>query len=63
LLANAKNLIRLQTNLTTRILEKGEVVYKEGDVGDSMFLVDEFDGGKLFVYFCPVVVGSERLYG
>jgi hypothetical protein len=46
MLRNAKSLIRLQTNLTTRILEKGEVVYAEGDVGDSMFHVDEYDGGK-----------------
>jgi CRP-like cAMP-binding protein len=48
MLRNAKSLIRLQTNLTTRILEKGEVVYAEGDVGDSMFHVDEYDGGKFF---------------
>jgi hypothetical protein len=47
MLRNAKSLIRLQTNLTTRILEKGEVVYAEGDVGDSMFHVDEYDGGEV----------------
>jgi len=56
LLRNAKSLIRLQTNLTTRILEKGEVVYAEGDVGDSMFHVDEYDGGELDVYHDNVKV-------
>ena len=47
----AKNLIRLQTNVKTRELKKGEVVYKEGEVGTSMFRVDDVDGGKsnLFV--------------
>jgi len=39
-LAQAKQLIRLQTNLTTRQLRKGDVVYNEGDTGESMFLVD-----------------------
>lgn len=40
-LAQAKQLIRLQTNLTKRQLHRGDVVYKEGDLGKSMFLVDE----------------------
>jgi len=41
----AKNLIRLQTNVKTRIFKKGEFVYKEGDEGQSMFLVDEVEDG------------------
>ncbi len=46
LLANAKADIRLQTNLKTRTFKEGEVVYKEGDQGNSMFVVDEEHGGK-----------------
>jgi len=48
-LADAKNLIRLQTNVKTRNLKRGDVVYKEGEVGASMFLVDEKDGGTFDV--------------
>ena len=40
-LAQAKQLIRLQTNLTKRQLNMDDVVYREGDIGESMFLVDE----------------------
>lgn len=40
-LAQAKQLIRLQTNLTQRQLHRGDVVYHEGDIGKSMFLVDD----------------------
>jgi serine/threonine protein kinase len=40
-LAQAKNLIRLQTNVTKRTVYMGDVVYNEGDVGDSMFVVDD----------------------
>ena len=47
LLADAKADIRLQTNLKTRTFRKGEVVYTEGDQGNSMFVVDEEHGGKL----------------
>jgi len=51
-LAQAKNLIRLQTNITKKTLHKGDVVYSEGDIGYSMFLVDDGildvkHGGKL----------------
>lgn len=46
-LANAKNLIRLQTNVKVVDLNKGDVVYREGDDGESMYMVDEEDGGKL----------------
>jgi len=48
-LSYAKNIIRLQKNVKTRSLKNGEVVYKEGDKGKSMFLVDETDGGRLDV--------------
>ncbi len=51
MLRNAKSLIRLQTNLTTRIFERGEVIYAEGEVGDSMFHVDEYGGGKAPQHF------------
>jgi len=41
-LAQAKQLIRLQTNLKKRQFLRGDVVYHEGDIGKmSMFLVDE----------------------
>jgi CRP-like cAMP-binding protein len=45
----AKNLLRLQKNVKTRILTKGDVVYCEGDIGASMFRVDDDDGGVLEV--------------
>jgi hypothetical protein len=50
-LADAKAFIRLQTNLKSVELNKGDVVYKEGDMGKSMFFVDEEHGGKC--YFWP----------
>lgn len=40
-LAQAKNLIRLHTNFTKRLLHCGDVVYHEGDIGNSMFLVED----------------------
>ena len=45
----AKQLIRLQTNLVRRNFKLGDIVYNRGDMGDSMFLVDEEIGGKLEV--------------
>lgn len=50
-LAYAKNLLRLQTNLKIRNYKKGDVVYKEGDLGTSMFRVDDDNkiGGSLDV--------------
>ena len=45
-LDSAKNLIRLQTSVNTRVFQKGDVVYKEGEIGDSIFLVDENNGGE-----------------
>ena len=35
----AKNLIRLQTNFRERTFRKGSIVYREGDVGKSMYQV------------------------
>jgi CRP-like cAMP-binding protein len=43
-LVYAKNLLRLERNVKTRSLKKGEVIYKEGDVGTSMFRVDDDSG-------------------
>lgn len=48
-LSYAKNLLRLQTNVKTRILKRGEVIYNEGDVGTSMYRVDDNGGGVLEV--------------
>jgi CRP-like cAMP-binding protein len=45
----AKNLLRLQENVKVRTFQKGEVVYKEGEMGKSMFRVDDKDGGELEV--------------
>lgn len=45
----AKNLLRLERNLEARTLSKGEVVYREGDKGTSMFRVDDLEGGELEV--------------
>ena len=41
LLTYAKNLIRLQTNVKERIFKRGDIIYEEGDVGQSMFMVEE----------------------
>lgn len=48
-LAYAKNLLRLQENVKVLNLKKGDVIYKEGDLGTSMFRVDDNDGGELEV--------------
>ena len=45
-LADAKAMIRLQTNVKLNVLNKGDVVYKEGDMGQSMYFVDEERGGE-----------------
>lgn len=49
-------MIRLQTNLKTTIYKSGDVVYREGDKGDSMFIVDEEHGGVLDVKHGEVTV-------
>ena len=33
--------MRLERNVKTRILKKGEIVYKEGEIGNSIFRVDD----------------------
>lgn len=48
-LAYAKNLLRLQENVMVRTYKRGDVVYKEGDLGTSMYRVDDNDGGELEV--------------
>lgn len=55
-LVYAKNLLRLERNLKTRTLSKGEVVYSEGDKGTSMFRVDDLIGGELEVLHGKVPV-------
>jgi len=52
----AKNLLRLQKNVRTRLYRKGEVVYHEGDTGTSMFRVDDSDGGVFEVSHGDTVV-------
>lgn len=44
----AKNLLRLQKNVTIKRYRKGDVIYKEGEKGHSMYRVDE-NGGELNV--------------
>lgn len=41
----AKNLVRLERQLKTRTLKKGDLVYTEGDIGSSMFQVDDSGQG------------------
>jgi CRP-like cAMP-binding protein len=48
----------LQTNVKTRVLKKGEVVYQEGDNGTSMYRVFDDDGGELEVSHKGVKVHS-----
>lgn len=55
-LAYAKNLLRLQTNVKVRTFKKGDVVYREGDLGKSMYRVDDNDGGELEVSHRGTVV-------
>lgn len=42
----AKNMLRLQRNLKVRNLRAGEIIYREGDKGSSMFRVDDKKGGE-----------------
>jgi len=58
--ADAKNLIRLQTKIKSRTFKKGEVVYKEGDLGESMYFVDEIHGGLLEVKHGEIPVHDYR---
>jgi serine/threonine protein kinase len=50
-LVYAKNLLRLQKNVKVRTLKKGDVIYKEGDVGSAMFRVDDNEGGEFPSYW------------
>mmetsp|Transcript_29188 Transcript_29188/g.61062 ORF Transcript_29188/g.61062 Transcript_29188/m.61062 type:complete len:656 (-) Transcript_29188:173-2140(-) len=52
----AKNLLRLQKNVSVKNYKNGEVVYREGDTGHSMYRVDDDDGGQLEVSHKGVVV-------
>jgi len=45
-LENAKNLIRLEKNVIAREFAKGDVIYAEGEEGDSIFCVDDNNGGE-----------------
>ena len=47
-LESAKNLIRLQSSVNARWFKKGDVVYREGEIGDSIFFVDDNIGGEHF---------------
>jgi len=55
-LADTKAFIRLQTNLKSMQLKKGDVVYEEGSLGKSMYFVDEERGGELDVKHGDVIV-------
>ena len=59
-LADAKAMIRLQTNVKTKTYKKGEVVYNEGDTANNMYFVDERRGGELSVKHGDVVVHKYR---
>lgn len=45
-LVYAKNLIRLERNVKTRVLKKGDTIYREGETGTSMFQVDDSGDGN-----------------
>ena len=53
----AKTLLRLQKNVAFRTYKQGQVVYKEGTIGKSMYRVDE-NGGELHVSHGDNVVHS-----
>ena len=52
----AKNLLRLERNLKSKTLKKGDIVYREGDKATSMFRVDDAKGGELEVLHGDVPV-------
>uniref|UniRef100_A0A7S1BJJ1 cGMP-dependent protein kinase n=1 Tax=Corethron hystrix TaxID=216773 RepID=A0A7S1BJJ1_9STRA len=54
-LNRTKRLLRLQRNLKTHVLKRGDVVYHEGDTGHSMYIVDDLKGGEL-----DVEVGGQK---
>jgi len=55
-MGDAKAMIRLQANVTTKVLKKGDVVYTEGNMGKSMYFVDEDNGGEFEVKHGDVTV-------
>jgi CRP-like cAMP-binding protein len=55
-LTYAKNLLRLQKNVQERVYKKGDVIYREGDIGSAMFRVHDVDGGELEVSHNGTVV-------
>jgi len=55
-MGDAKAMIRLQANVGTKVLKKGDVVYKEGNMGKSMYFVDENNGGRFEVKHGDVTV-------
>lgn len=57
-MGDAKAMIRLQANVGSRVLNKGDVVYKEGDMGQSMYFVDEDTGGKFCSGFFHLIFSS-----
>ena len=59
MLKNAKSLIRLQKNLKMHEVKEGEAVFKEGDLGSSMFTVCE-NGGTFSVTVGGTQVGELR---
>jgi len=52
----AKNLLRFEQSLKARTLNKGDVVYHEGDKGTAMYRVDDLKGGELEVLHSGVPV-------
>jgi len=59
-LQEAKNIIRFNQNLKLNVFQKGDIVYKEGDRGDSMYFIDEVNGGVFDVYHHDKIVHSYR---
>ena len=59
MLKNAKSLIRLQKNLKSHDIGQGQAVFKEGDLGSSMFTVCE-NGGTFKVTVDGTDVGELR---
>ncbi len=49
-LESAKNLIRLQSSVNARWFKKGDIVYHEGEIGDSIFFVDDNIGGEHLIF-------------
>jgi serine/threonine protein kinase len=45
----AKNLLRLQKNVKLKEYKRGDIVYREGDIGDAMYRVLDEKGGEFDV--------------